>query len=134
MQSLDVNRPGMDDLQFVLMITALCTSGLTSLNVPDAIRARLFDRCWALVNEGPPPTEPTQRVLDLRMGTEVTLQALVEIIRGTLAEAGISVVQWDHPPSAPSLPSSPHAQPLVDRLERLYPPDASSPGSGGSAT
>ena len=134
MQSLDVNRPGMDDLQFVLMATALCTSELPSLNVPESVRTRLFDRCWALVNVGPPPTETARRMLDLRMGTEVTLQALVETIRGTLAEAGISVLQWEHPPSAPTMPSSPHAQPLVDRLERLYPPEASSPDSPGSTT
>jgi len=55
MQSLDVHDPGMPDLQFVLMVIALCTSGLSSLNVPEPIRDRIFDRCWALVNDGPPP-------------------------------------------------------------------------------
>ncbi len=30
MQTLDVHRPGMPDLQFVLLVTVLCTSRLTS--------------------------------------------------------------------------------------------------------
>ena len=29
MQTLDVNRPGMPDFQFVLLVTVLCTSRLT---------------------------------------------------------------------------------------------------------
>ena len=29
MQTLDVHRPGMPDLQFVLLVTVLCTSRLT---------------------------------------------------------------------------------------------------------
>ncbi len=39
MQTLDIDRPEMPDLQFVLLVTALCTSRLTSLNVPDFLRA-----------------------------------------------------------------------------------------------
>ncbi len=131
MQSLDVNHPGMEDLQFVLMVAALCTSGLPSLNVPEPVRNTVFDRCWALVNEGPPPADPAHRVLDLRAGTEVTLQALVETIRRTFAEHGISILMWDHPPSEPTLPSSPHAQPLVDRLQRLYPSGSDASGPTG---
>ena len=53
MQTLDIDRPEMPDLQFVLLVTALCTSRLTSLNVPDAVRTTLFDRCWVLVHERP---------------------------------------------------------------------------------
>jgi hypothetical protein len=58
MQSLNIDRPGMPDLQFVLMVLALCTSGLKTLNVPESLRDTLFDRCWALIHEGPPPTNP----------------------------------------------------------------------------
>ena len=57
MQSLDIHRPDMPDLQFVLLVVALCTSRLSSLNVPESLRATIFDRCWALVNNDPPPTE-----------------------------------------------------------------------------
>jgi hypothetical protein len=121
MQSLDLQRPGMPDLQFVLMVTALCTSGLTSLNVPGDLRERVFDSCWALVSTEPPPTNPGERVLDLRFGTELTLEALVATIRKLFAESGISVLTWDHPPSEPTRPSSPEAAPLIDRLQKLYP-------------
>ncbi len=121
MQSLDVNHPGMDDLQFVLVVSALCTSGLPTLNIPESLRTSLFDRCWVLVHEGPPPTDPNARVLDLRGGTDLTLAALVETIRETLAGAGVALLTWDHAPSEPRLPSSPQARPLVDRLHQLYP-------------
>jgi hypothetical protein len=121
MQSLDVHRPGMPDLQFVLMVAALCTSGLASLNVPEDLRVTIFDRCWALVNDGPPPTRREERVLDLRGGTEVTLEALVETIRSLLTEAGIRLLTWDHPPSEPTRASTPEALPLIERLKKLYP-------------
>lgn len=122
MPSLDVHRPGMDDLQFVLFVVALCTSGLSSLNIPEDLRAEIFDRCWALVHTDPPPTAPEKRVIDLRFGTEVTLEAMVETIRSRLTEAGITVLTWDHPPSEPTLPSTPSALPLIERLQQLYPP------------
>ena len=121
MQSLDISRPGMPDLQFVLMSTAICTSELTSLNIPVALRNTIFDRCWALIHEGPAPTDPEARVLDLRAGTDVTLEAMVETIRSLLTEAGITTVMWDHPVSEPTRPSTPEAKPLIDRLSRLYP-------------
>lgn len=121
MQSLDISRPGMPDLQFVLMIAAICTSELTSLNIPVALRNTIFDRCWALIHEGPAPAEPEARVLDLRAGTDVTLEAMVETIRSLLTEAGITTVMWDHPVSEPTRPSTPEAKPLIDRLSQLYP-------------
>lgn len=121
MQSLDVHEPGMPDLQFVLMVIALCTSGLPSLNVSEPTRDRIFDRCWALVNNGPPPSRREDRVLDLRTGTDVTLEAMVATIRAVLSEAGIARLTWDHPPSEPSRPSTPEALPLIERLQRLYP-------------
>lgn len=126
MQSLDVNHPGMDDLQFVLVVSALCTSGLQTLNIPESVRTSLFDRCWVLVHEGPLPTHPNERVLDLRGGTDLTLQALVATIRETLAAAGVTRLTWDHAPSEPRLPSSPQAQPLVERLQQLYPTQSDS--------
>jgi len=130
MQSLDIHRPGMPDLQFVLLVVALCTSRLSSLNVPESLRATIFDRCWALVNEGPPPTRPEERVLDLRAGTDVALEAIVETIRGLLTEAGITIVTWEHPVSEPTRTSTPEALPLIERLQKLYPdpPDIENPG------
>jgi hypothetical protein len=129
MQSLNIDRPGMPDLQFVLMVLALCTSELKTLNVPASLRATLFDRCWALINEGPPPTNPQERVLDLRVGTELTLEAMAETIRNLFTEAGITQLTWDHPPSEPSRSSTPEAQPLIDRIQKLYPepPDVVDP-------
>lgn len=121
MQSLDVHEPGMPDLQFVLMVIALCASDLPSLNVPEPIRDRIFDRCRALVNNGPPPSRHEDRVLDLRAGTDMTLEA--EIARLT----------WDHPPGEPSRPSTPTALPLIERLQRLYPEPPAMPDRGGQA-
>lgn len=132
MQSLDVHHPGMPDLQFVLFVSALCTSDLESLNIPPAVRTVIFDRCWALVNIDPPPVTRNERVLDLRHGDELTLEACLEAIRSILGEAGISTITWDHPPSEPTRPSSPAAQPLIDRLQQLYPegPDIVDPAGG----
>ena len=123
MQSLDVHNPGMPDLQFVLFVTALCTSNLQSMNIPEDLRAQIFDRCWALVHTEAPPTQPKERVLDLRGGTELTLEACVSTIRALLAEAGITTLVWNHPVSEPTQESTPAAKPLIDRLGRLYPDD-----------
>lgn len=131
MQSLDVDDPGMPDLQFVLFVSALCTSDLQTCNVPPDLRRRIFDRCWALVHTEPPPRNPAARVLDLRGGTELTLDACVSIIRSLLAEAGISTLTWDHPVSEPTRESTPAAKPLIERLAQLYPdgPDIVDPRS-----
>src|SRR5438034_8895961 len=107
MQSLDIHRPGMPDLQFVLLVVALCTSRLSSLNVPESLRATIFDRCWALVNESPPPTQPEARVLDLRAGTDVALEAIVATIPGLLPSAAIPTVAWRHPESDPTQTRTP---------------------------
>ena len=117
MQTLDIDRPNMPDLQFALLITALCTSGLTVLNIPDQLRTKIFERCWVLVHEGPPPHRTEERVLDLRSWSEVTLDAMVETIRSTLAEGCIRTLAWDHPASEPTQVSTPEAQPLIDRFE-----------------
>ena len=129
MQSLNIQHPGMPDLQFVLLVSALCTSGLDSLNVPEDLRRRVFDSCWALVSTDPPPGNPRERVLDLRSGTELTLDALVATIRQIFADAGVTALTWDHAPSDPTQPSSPAAEPLIDRLQKLYPdpPPTSNP-------
>jgi len=121
MQTLDIDHPDMPNLQFVLLVTALCTSRLTSLNVAEALRATIFNRCWTLIHDSPPPRRPEERVLDLRPWTEVTVEAMVETIRVALAEAGIRTLAWDHPASEPTRTSTPEAQPLIDRLDRLYP-------------
>ena len=129
MPQLDVHNPGMPDLQFVLFVSALCTSNLEYIHVPPPVRANIFDRCWALVNTGPPPADPEQRVLDLRQGTDLTLEACVSTIRSLLADAGITRLVWDHPVSDPTRESSPAAKPLIDRLGQLYPerPDVVDP-------
>ena len=105
---------------------------IETLNVPEDLRRRVFDACWALVSTDPPPANQAERVLDLRFGTELTLDALVAAIRQLFAEAGIATLTWDHPPSDPTRPSSPAAAPLIDRLQKLY-PDPPSPPSGPSS-
>ena len=121
MQTLDINRPGMPDLQFVLLVTALCTSRLTALNIPNGLRIMVFNRCWALIHESPPPSRLEEQVLDLRPWTETTAEAMAETIRVMLTEAGIHTLMWDHPPSNPTLGSTPAAQHLIDRFGHLYP-------------
>ena len=111
----------MPDLQFVLFVSALCTSELETFNVPKDLRRTIFDRCWTLVSPEPPPTDPNARVLDLRDGTELTLDACMSMIRSLLSEAGISRLVWDHPVSDPSHQSTPAAAPLIERLSQLYP-------------
>ncbi len=134
MQSLDVRNPGMPDLQFVLFITALCTANLETINAAPDLRRAIFDRCWALLHTDPPPADPQKRVLDLRQGTELTVEACAATIRSMLAEAGITTLVWDHPVSPPTHESTPAAQPLIDRLGRLYPdrPNIVDPRSAGS--
>ena len=121
MQTLDVENNGLPDLQFVLMVLALCTSDLPTLNVPEPVRQTIFHRCWALLHDAPPPERREERVLDLREGTDVTLEAMVETIRRALAEQGITRLTWDHPPSEPTRATTPEALPLIDRLQKLYP-------------
>jgi|SRR6478609_7582440 hypothetical protein len=121
MQTLNLDRPDMPDLQFVLLVTALCTSRLTTLNIPNALRSTIFDRCWVLIHESPPPRRPEARVLDLRPWTELTVEAMAETIRVGLTEAGIHTLAWDHRPSEPTRTSTPQAQVLIDRLAELYP-------------
>jgi hypothetical protein len=121
MQVFDLDHPGLPDLQFVLMMLALCTSDLETLNVPDAVRRTVFDRCWAMMHDTPPPERREERVLDLRNGTALTLDAMVTVIKSTLAEHGITQLTWDHPPSAPTRATTLEALPLVKRLEQLYP-------------
>jgi hypothetical protein len=133
MQTLDIDRPDMPDLQFVLLVTALCTSRLSLFNVPVALRTTIFNRCWTLIHDSPPPGRLEDRVLDLRPWTEVTLEAMVETIRAVLTEAGIRTLAWDHPPSEPTRTSTPEAQPLIERFEQLYPqpPEGTDSGRAG---
>ena len=89
---MDVQNPGMPDLQFVLFVSALCTSNLTSINVSTQLRHEIFNRCWALLRTDAPPEDPKERVLDLRHGTELTLEACLSTIRSLLSEAGITTL------------------------------------------
>ncbi|MEK7352426.1 MAG: hypothetical protein AAB177_16265 [Nitrospirota bacterium] len=135
MPSLDVQNSGMPDLQFVLFVSALCTADLATCNVSPELRATIFDRCWALTHTEAPPTDPKERVLDLREGTELTLEACLSTIRSLLADVDIRTLTWDHPVSEPTHQSTPEAKPLIDRLGRLYPEppeivDPESPAAG----
>jgi hypothetical protein len=130
MQTLDIDRPGMPDLQFVLLVAALCTSGLPQCNVPEAVRAMIFDRCWMLIHEGPPPTKVEERVLDLRGWAEVTLEAMLETIRSVLSTTGIRTLAWEHALSETVHRSPPASHPLIERLQRLYPPPTDVGGRG----
>ena len=135
MPSLDVQNSGMPDLQFVLFVSALCTADLATCNVSPEIRTTIFDRCWTLTHTEAPPTDPKERVLDLREGTELTLEACLSTIRSLLADVDIRTLTWDHPVSEPTHQSTPEAKPLIDRLGRLYPEppeivDPESPAAG----
>ncbi len=121
MPQLDIEKPGMPDLQFVLFVTALCTANLQTINLSDQVRRDIFDRCWALLHTEAPPTDPKERVLDLRQGTELTLEACISTIRSLMGEAGVKILVWDHPVSEPTHDSTPAAKPLIDRLGQLYP-------------
>ena len=139
MPQLNIQNPGMPDLQFVLFVSALCTSNVETINLPQELRKTIFDRCWALIHTVPPPTDPQKRVLDLREGTDLTLEACLSIIRTLLTEAGITTLVWDHPVSDPSRESTPAAKPLIDRLNQLYPErpdivDPPPPPSDGCST
>lgn len=111
----------MPDLQFVLFVSALCTADLTTCNISPALRATMFDRCWALIHTEAPPIDPKERILDLRQGTELTLEACLSTIRSMLTDAGIRTITWDHPVSEPTHESTPAAKPLIDRFGLLYP-------------
>ncbi|GJL55354.1 MAG: hypothetical protein NPIRA02_24860 [Nitrospirales bacterium] len=126
MQTLDVHNPGLPDLQFVLMVLALSTSDLEMLTIPVPVRKTVFNRCWALLHETPPPEKNEDRRLDLRESDEVTLDAMVIVIRRTFEEHHITHIAWDHPPSEPTRTSTPEAQPLVDRLQNFNPVDPNS--------
>jgi len=135
MPSLNIQNSGMPDLQFVLFVSALCTADLATCNVSPELRATIFDRCWALTHTEAPPADPKERVLDLREGTELTLEACLSTIRSLLADADIRTLTWDHPVSEPTHESTPEAKPLIDRLGRLYPEppeivDPESPAAG----
>lgn len=134
MQHLDLNQPGLPDLQFVLMVVALCTSDIDSLNAPESVRKTVFNRCWALMHESPPPTQKDERVLNLMLGDEVMLEAMVHVIRQAFEEYGFEELIWEQMPTEPSRESTPEVQELVDRIQKLYPPpDDSLPPSGSSS-
>ncbi len=133
MQTLDIHRPEMPNLQFVLFVTALCTSRLTAINIPYVLRATIFNRCWTLIHESPPPGRPEERVLDLSPWTELTVEAMAETIRVALMEAGIQILAWEHAPSEPTRTSTPEAKPLIERLAQLYPQPPKETDSGQAA-
>ncbi len=122
MQRLDLQRSELPDLQFVLTVAALCTSDLDSINAPQSVRETVFNRCWALLHEGPAPVKKEERVLNLMLGDEVLLEALVSSIRQTFEEHGFLELTWEHAPSEPSRESTPEVVPLVERIHKLYPP------------
>lgn len=136
MQQLNLNQSGLPDLQFVLLVVALCTSELESFNVPISVQEMVFNRCWALVHEGSPPTQKDKRVLNLMLGDDVMLEALVNVIRQTFEEHGFSELTWEHQPSEPSRESTPDVLPLIERIQKLYPPpddvEPSSPSTSPS--
>lgn len=121
MQTLDIHRPEMPDLQFVLLVTALCTSRLTILNIPNPLRNAIFDRCWVLIHDSPPPRRAEARVLDLKPWTELTVEAMAETIRSGLTEAGIQTLAWDHAPDQLIQISTPATSIFIDRFSDLFP-------------
>jgi len=133
MQRLDLSHSELPDLQFVLMVLALCTSDLQTMNAPRPVREAVFNRCWALMHESPPPVNRQERVLDLKHSDEITLEALVHVIRQTFEDHGFVELTWEHPPSEPTRESTPEAGPLVERLQQWEPPpDELNPPSSSS--
>lgn len=134
MPTLNVQNPGMPDLQFVLFVSALCTANLEKINIDQELRDTIFNRCWSLIHTNAPPTNSKERFLDLRQGTELTLEACVSTIRSLLSEAGVTTLIWDNPVSETTHESTPAARPLIDRLGQLYPDaaDIVDPPQGGS--
>ncbi|MBA3965407.1 MAG: hypothetical protein H0X47_06490 [Nitrospirales bacterium] len=133
MQRLDLFHPGLPDIQFVLMVLALCTSELETMNAPGSVRETVFNRCWALMYESSPPVKTQERVLDLTLSDEITLEALVHVIQQTFEEHGFVELTWDHPPSEPTRDSTPEARPLVERIQQWEPPpDNLNPPSSSS--
>ncbi|WP_455244804.1 hypothetical protein [Petrachloros mirabilis] len=134
MPTLNVQNPGMPDLQFVLFVSALCTANLEKINIDQELRDTIFNRCWSLIHTNAPPTNSKERFLDLRQGTELTLEACVSTIRSLLSEAGLTTLIWDNPVSETTHESTPAARPLIDRLGQLYPDaaDIVDPPQGGS--
>ena len=130
MQTLDIERPGMPDLQFVLLVAALCTSELPQCNVPAALRATIFDRCWMLIHEGQAPSKVEERVLELRVWTDVTLDAMLETILSVLRTAGIRTLAWEHRSSETTHSTTAATQPSIERLQLLYPPLTDVAGTG----
>jgi hypothetical protein len=122
MQRLDLIHPDLPDIQFVLMVLALCTSDLQTMNAPGSVRETVFNRCWALMHETPPPVKTEERVMDLTLCDETTLEALVHAIQQTFEEHGFVELTWDHPPSEPTRKSTPEARPLLERLQQWEPP------------
>jgi hypothetical protein len=132
MQTLDIHHPEMPDLQFVLFAIALFTSRVTALNIPDTLRTAMFDRCWVLIHDSPPPRRADARVLDLMPWTQLTVEAMAEIIRAGLTEAGIHTLAWDHRHSEPTHTITREADIFIDRLT-LYTLQATEPASGEAA-
>ena len=121
MQTLDIHRPEMPDLQFALVVTALSTSRLIALNIPGTLRTTIFDRCWVLIHDSPPPGRPEERVLDLRPWSEMTLDAMAKPSAWPPHRGG-------HPHDWPGIihPASRQDQhaggaAFIDRLAHLYP-------------
>jgi len=123
MQTLNIKDPELPDLQFVLMVGALCTAEIPTMNVPEEVRCLVFDRCWAMLQDTPPPKDPKERLLDLRQGNEVTLEALVEVIQCTFTDHGYDQLTWEHEASEATQTPSPDVQPLIDRLQVWDPVD-----------
>jgi hypothetical protein len=75
---------------------------------------------------------PEARVLDLMPWTPLAVDAMAEIIRAGLTEAGIHRLAWYHQPTKPRAASTREADILMDRLT-LYSLQAGEPGSGEAA-
>jgi hypothetical protein len=68
------------------------------------------------------------------LGDEVMLEALVNVIRQTFEEHSFSELTWEHPPNEPSRESTPEVLPLVERIQKLYPPPGDSEPSSPSTS
>ena len=86
------------------------------------------ERAWVVTQHG--REQKLGETLFCKKWDEVALDALVEVICGTLNAQGYSQMIWDHVPSEPTQSTSPDAKPLIDRLQYwdpAHPPPVDEP-------
>jgi hypothetical protein len=79
-----------------------------------------------------PPRRPEARVLDVMPWTQLTVEAMAEIIRAGLSEAGIDTLAWSHRTSKPEGTGTADGDIFIDPLT-FYTLQPGEPASGNAA-